>query len=62
MNDSLVLLSESIVSDILTNNGQKKSSNPFTSINKGSFEVTESDIEIAQRDMTVSNSDAGFGN
>lgn len=43
MNDCLVLLSESIVSDVLTNNGGKKPSNPFTLMNKGSFEVTESE-------------------
>lgn len=43
MNDSLELLSESIVSDVLTNNGGENPSNPFTLMNKGSFEVTESE-------------------
>lgn len=42
MNDSLKPPSESIVPGILTNNGQEKSSNPFTLINKWSFEVSES--------------------
>lgn len=39
VNDSLVLLCEYIIFDILANNGQEKFSNPFTFIQKGNLEV-----------------------
>lgn len=43
MNDSSIPLSESVVPDTFASSWQEKSSNPFTWINKWSFEDSESE-------------------